>query len=161
MPTKTDLKKIESQKTVQETQKPIVKTKATKPELFTGTGKRKTAVASVFLTKSKGDILINEKAVDTFLRSSSERNVFMRPFHLVGIPNPASTYAITVKVSGSGHSSQLQAIAHGISRVLAKMDAEYSKILRKQGLLTRDPRMVERKKPFLRKARKAPQYSKR
>ena len=85
----------------------------------------------------------------------------MRPFHIVGISHPESKFSGTFKVHGSGKNSQLEAVVHSISRALAKAQAEWSLILRRNGFLTRDSRMVERKKPNLHKARKAQQYSKR
>jgi len=126
-----------------------------------GTGRRKTAVARVFLYDGKGDFTINDKPMDQYFTSEKENLKLVRPFHLVGVSHPGSQFNGTIKVKGSSKSSQLSAVVHGISRALAELNEEYSKILRKQGLLTRDPRMVERKKPYLRKARKSPQYSKR
>lgn len=132
-----------------------------KIEHISGTGRRKTAVARVFLYEKKGDFIINDKPAEEVFRSEKEQIQLMKPFHAIGVSHPTSKYSATIKVHGSGHSAQLDAVVHGISRALAELDPENRPILRKQGLLTRDPRMVERKKYYLHKARKAPQYSKR
>lgn len=126
-----------------------------------GTGRRKTATASAFLEEQKGGITVNDVDIDTYYKTEREKVVWSRPFHLIGVAHPKSRFTITIKVHGSGRSAQLGAIVHALSRALAKLNEEYAKILRKQGLLTRDSRMVERKKYYLHKARKAPQYSKR
>lgn len=126
-----------------------------------GTGRRKNAIARVFLKEDKGEFIVNGEDIQEYFSSKSIQNKWVRPFHLIGVSHPKSKYSATIKVKGSGKSAQMDAVVHGISRALAKASEEMSKLLRKQGLLTRDPRMVERKKPFLHKARKAPQYSKR
>lgn len=125
------------------------------------TGRRKTAVARVFLYIEKGDFTVNDINIDDYFSTEKEKLIWLKPFHLIGLSHPTAKYSATIKVNGSGKSAQLGALVHGISRALALESEEYSKILRKQGMLTRDPRMVERKKYFLRKARKTPQYSKR
>lgn len=132
-----------------------------KKDFISGTGRRKTAVARVFLYKTAGEILINGKPMDEHFSSEKEQTEWKRPFHLVGVSHPEAQYSATIKVAGSGTSAQLGAVVHGISRALAKTDESFAKILRRAGLMTRDSRMVERKKYWLRKARKAPQYSKR
>lgn len=132
-----------------------------KKGFISGTGRRKTAVARVFLYKEKGDFIVNDKKINDYFPSEIEKIKWLRPFHLLAVSNPESQFSVSIKVYGSSKSSQLGAVVHGLSRALAKVSEENSKILRKQGLLTRDNRMVERKKYFLRKARKAPQYSKR
>jgi len=129
--------------------------------LITATGKRKTAVARLFLYEKKGDFLINDKTLKDFAKTEESILDLKKPFHLVGLSHPESQLSGTIKVRGSGHSAQIGAIAHAFSRALATMSEGNRVILRKAGLLTRDSRMVERKKPYLRKARKAPQYSKR
>ncbi len=130
-------------------------------KLVTGTGRRKTAVAKVFLYEEKGDFTINGADVATYFPSESDKIGWMKPFHAIGVSHPTAQFKGTIKVFGSGKSAQLGAVIHGVSRALAQISEEWAKILRKQGLLTRDSRMVERKKYYLRKARKAPQYSKR
>lgn len=136
-------------------------TKIDTTKLKTGTGRRKTAVATVFLYEGKGEFTINGVNAEQYFSNERDNVKWLRPFHLVGVSHPGSQFNGSIKVYGSGTNSQISAIVHGISRALAELNEEYSKILRKQGLLTRDPRMVERKKPYLRKARKSPQYSKR
>jgi|SRR3989344_5640510 len=128
---------------------------------ISGTGRRKTAVASVFLYQDKGDFIVNDVPIDSYFPTEKEKVKWMRPFHLVGVSHPGSKFSASIKVFGSGKTGQLNAITHGISRALSLVSDDFSKVLRKQGLLTRDSRMVERKKYFLKKARKAPQYSKR
>ncbi len=132
-----------------------------KKNLITGTGRRKTAVARIFLHEGAGDIIINDKPINDYFPSEKEILAWQKPFHLIGVSHPDSKYNATIKVSGSGKSAQLDAVVHGVSRALADLSEENEKILKKNGMLTRDPRMVERKKYYLRKARKAPQYSKR
>lgn len=143
-------------KAVEQTKTPI-----NKKGLITGTGRRKTAVASIFMYEEKGDFTINEKQISEYFPTEKEALKWMRPFHIIGVSHPTAQFSATIKVNGSSKSSQLGAVMLAVSRALAKMNEEYSTLLKKQGLLTRDPRMVERKKPYLRKARKAPQYSKR
>ncbi len=135
--------------------------KKLKKGFITGTGRRKTAVARVFLWEEKGDIVINEVGIDEYFTSEKEKVNLLKPFHLIGVSHPEAKFNISIKVFGSGKAAQLDAVVHGISRALVKLDEENRSILRKAGLLTRDPRMVERKKYFLHKARKRPQYSKR
>ncbi|EKD99558.1 MAG: 30S ribosomal protein S9 [uncultured bacterium] len=132
-----------------------------KENFITATGRRKTAVARVFFKLEKGDFTINDQNVSTYFSNEIDTLNWLKPFHAVGVSHPSAQYSGTIKVQGSGKSAQMGAVIHAISRALAKTNEEFAKILRKQGLLTRDPRMVERKKYFLRKARKAPQYSKR
>ena len=129
--------------------------------LITATGRRKTAVARVFMYPEKGEILVNDKKIDEYYTSEKDQLEWKKPFHAVGVSHPGSQFRATIKVHGSGPSAQVQAITHGLSRALAQISEENRVTLRRAGLLTRDDRMVERKKPYLRKARKAPQYSKR
>lgn len=126
-----------------------------------GTGRRKTSVARVFLYEEKGDFLVNGMKIEDYFPGEYEATEWIRPFHTIGVSHPASHFSGTIKVQGSGKSSQLGAVVHAISWALANMSEEYAESLRKQGMLTRDSRMVERKKPYLKKARKAPQFSKR
>jgi len=133
----------------------------TKDNLITATGRRKTAVARVWLYPEKGDIFVNDKKISEFYDKEIHKTVWAKPFYIVGVSHPETQFRATIKVHGSGPSAQLGAIAHGFSRALAKISEENRVALSKAGMLTRDSRMVERKKPYLRKARKAPQYSKR
>jgi small subunit ribosomal protein S9 len=129
--------------------------------LIITSGRRKTATASVFLKSEKGDIVINGKNIDTYFPSEKESLTWRKPFYLLGIASPEARFDISVKVSGSSKSSQLGAVTLAISKALALVNEEFSLLLKKNGMLTRDPRMVERKKPNLRKARKSSQFSKR
>jgi small subunit ribosomal protein S9 len=142
-----------------ESSKPVKKSKL--KDFFSGTGRRKTAIASVFLYEQKGDITVNGTEIGKYFTTEQAQVKWMRPFHVLGIAHPTSKYSATIKVYGSGPNAQLGAIVHGLSRALASLSEEFAEVLRKNDLLTRDSRMVERKKYFLRKARKAPQYSKR
>jgi small subunit ribosomal protein S9 len=126
-----------------------------------GTGRRKTAVARVFLWEEKGEFMLNGRPLEEYFPSPVEEVKWLKPFHLIGVSHPKAKYRASIKVQGSGKQSQLDAVVHGISRALAKISEEYHIALAKAGMMTRDPRMVERKKPFLHKARKRPQYSKR
>ncbi len=139
----------------------MTKQKKENQEKFIGTGRRKEAVASVFLYPKKGEFTLNGKEIEAYFDNEADKTAWMKPFHVIGVSHPSSTYSATVKVAGSGKSSQADAVVLAFSRAIVEMDEEHRLILRKHGLLTRDPRRVERKKPYLRKARKAPQYSKR
>ncbi|MBP8961074.1 30S ribosomal protein S9 [Patescibacteria group bacterium] len=133
-----------------------------KKDLVIGTGRRKTAVARVFLHKKAGDIVVNGTPIDEYFSDLPfDKQSWKRPFNILNIANPQKEYDLSIKVHGSGRSAQLDAIIHGISWALANVSDEFAETLRKNGMLTRDSRMVERKKYWLRKARKAPQYSKR
>ena len=131
------------------------------PNFFSGTGRRKTAVARVFMWDDKGEITVNGMDINEYFPSEKEQIAWTRPFHILGISHPKAKFKASIKVAGSGKSAQLGAVAHGISVALSRMNEEYSVMLHKQGLMTRDSRMVERKKSNLHKARKASQYSKR
>jgi small subunit ribosomal protein S9 len=130
-------------------------------ERFITSGRRKTAVASVFLTREKGKFIVNGKSISDYFPSIKEDLFWKKPFYVLGIANPESQFNFSIKVKGSSKSSQLGAVTLAISKALASLNEQYSSLLKKSGLLTRDPRMVERKKPNLRKARKASQFSKR
>lgn len=138
-----------------------VKVDKNSKDLFIATGRRKTATASVFLKSGKGKILVNGKNIEEYFRGEAAKVKWTKPFFVAGIGKPEASFNATIKVHGSGISSQLDAVVLGLARALSQAIPSARQALRKQGLLTRDPRMVERKKPFLRKARKSPQYSKR
>ncbi len=129
--------------------------------LIIASGRRKTATASVFLKNEKGGIVVNGKDIESYFPSEKESLTWKKPFYLLGIASPEARFDISVKVSGSSKSSQLGAVTLAISKALSLFNEEFSVLLKKNGMLTRDPRMVERKKPNLRKARKAAQFSKR
>ncbi|PID83918.1 30S ribosomal protein S9 [Candidatus Gracilibacteria bacterium] len=121
-------------------------------------GRRKTAVAQVRLYKGKGTSNINGKPVDEYITRSDLFHTFYSPLKIAGVFD--SVY-FEVKVSGSGQSAQADAIKHGLARALLVSDENLKGALRGAGLLTRDARKVERKKPGLKKARKSPSWSKR
>lgn len=122
-------------------------------------GRRKTATATVRLYEGKGESMINGKSLSEVYPSKIEQVQLLAPF--ATLEKQSDDFYFTAKVTGSGPQSQLQAIRHGIARALAKLDPQDKKALKVAGFITRDPRMVERKKPGLRKARKSEQYSKR
>ena len=132
-----------------------------KKNFVAGLGRRKTASARVFLYSEKGDFVVNGENISTYFNSEKDQLSWTKPFHLIGVSHPEAKYSATIKVEGSGKSAQLDAVVHGIARALAKENEEFHTILSKASMLTRDSRMVERKKPYLHKARKAPQFSKR
>ena len=123
-----------------------------------GTGRRKTATARVFITPGKGDIVVNDRPLDTYFGRETARMVVRQPLELVEL---LTQFDIKVTVAGGGIGGQAGAIRHGITRALVEYNEELKSPLRKAGVVTRDAREVERKKLGLRKARKRPQYSKR
>ena len=126
---------------------------------FFGTGRRKTAVARVRLTPGTGTFIVNGKtATDYFGGRQLNQIVIEQALRLV---NRLGQYNVSVKVVGGGVSGQAGAVRHGISRALIQADETLRPVLKKNGLLTRDARAKERKKPGLKRARKAPQYTKR
>lgn len=129
-----------------------------KKNYFSGTGRRKTAVAQVKLTVGNGAVIINNRPFEEWLPNAEERLAVIKP--LVVTEN-AGKFNATVKVTGGGPNGQRDAIAHGIAKALQSFDDNLKTVLRQHGLLTRDPRAKERKKPGLKRARKAPQYTKR
>jgi small subunit ribosomal protein S9 len=129
-----------------------------KQTYFHGTGRRKTAVAQVRLMAGNGAIIVNGMPMEERFPSLEHQRVITQPFLTT---ESTGKYNAVVKVLGGGISGQSAAIAHGISRALARADERYKPSLRQNGLLTRDARAKERKKPGLKRARKAPQYTKR
>ncbi len=127
-------------------------------EIHYATGRRKTSSARVYLKKGKGNILVNDKKLDEYFGRKVAQMLVMQPLELLDI---AEKFDVDVKVKGGGSFGQAGAIRHGISRALTIFDNELRPQLKKAGLLTRDPRRVERKKPGLVKARKSKQFSKR
>jgi len=125
---------------------------------YYGTGRRKSAVARVFLRPGKGKIQVNGKAVDDFFSRETGRMVVRQPLEA---SNHLTTFDILVNVKGGGESGQAGAVRHGITRALISYDAELKPLLKKAGLVTRDAREVERKKVGLHKARRRKQFSKR
>ncbi len=123
-----------------------------------GTGRRKSAVARVFIKKGSGNIVVNGKPVDQFFSRETGRMIVRQPLVLT---NFVDTFDILVNVTGGGESGQAGAVRHGITRALIDYDAELKSPLKKAGLVTRDAREVERKKVCFRKARRRKQFSKR
>jgi small subunit ribosomal protein S9 len=127
-------------------------------EVINALGRRKTAVARVYLTKGKGNISINKKTLNEMFPIDVLQAKVNQPFVLT---ETVGQYDIKVNVAGGGINGQAEAIRLGISRALVEVSADYKSVLRTEGLMTRDPRMVERKKPGQPKARKKFQFSKR
>ncbi len=125
---------------------------------YCGTGRRKSSVARVYLIPGTGKITINKKDIEEYLGLETLRVVVRQPFTAT---NTEGKFDVIVNVKGGGFTGQAGAIRHGISRALLMVDEDYRKALKAEGYLTRDPRMKERKKPGLKKARRAPQFSKR
>ncbi len=125
---------------------------------FHGTGRRKTSVARCRLYPGTGTIIVNGKALEEVFTRPSHQAVVQQPLRVTG---QAGRFNVQIKVDGGGISGWAGAISHGISRALIVADENLKPTLRKQGLLTRDARMKERKKYGLKRARKAPQYTKR
>ena len=123
-----------------------------------GTGRRKSAVARVFMKPGTGNIVVNDKPLDVFFSRETGRMVVRQPLELTANQN---TFDIMINVCGGGESGQAGAVRHGITRALIDFDASLKPVLSKAGLVTRDAREVERKKVGLRKARRRKQFSKR
>ena len=126
--------------------------------MFYGTGRRKNAIARVRLLKGKGNITVNGKKLEEYFGIETLRVIVKQPLNAT---NTLDKYDIICKVQGGGFTGQAGAIRLGIARALLEANDEYRPILKSNGYLTRDPRMKERKKYGLKKARKAPQFSKR
>ena len=129
-----------------------------KQSYFYGTGRRKEAVARVRLMAGNGAIIVNGTPFEERFPSIEHQRVITQPFVTT---ESTGKYNAVIKVEGGGITGQSGAIAHGISRALVQADERYKPVLRQNGLLTRDDRTKERQKPGLKRARKAPQYTKR
>ena len=127
-------------------------------EKFYGTGRRKKSIARVYIMPGKGNITINKRDIDDYFGLETLKVVVRQP--LVAL-NAADKFDVIVTVKGGGTTGQAGAIRHGLARALVKADEDNRQILKKEGYLTRDPRMKERKKYGLKAARRAPQFSKR
>ena len=125
---------------------------------YRGTGRRKTSVARVRLLAGNGEFKINGKDISDYFNYDTLIAIAKSPLELT---ETADKYDVIVKVEGGGYTGQAGAVRHGIARALLEADPEHRAILKKAGFLTRDPRMKERKKYGLKKARKRPQFSKR
>ena len=127
-------------------------------EIHYGTGRRKSSVARVYLTRGSGNITVNRRSLDEYFGRETARMVVRQPLDTAELNDKLD---ITIRVTGGGGTGQAGAIRHGITRALMSYDETLRGPLRKAGFVTRDSRKVERKKVGLPKARKAPQYSKR
>ena len=123
-----------------------------------GTGRRKSSVARVYLVPGTGKITINKRDIDEYFGLDTLKVIVRQP--LVATET-SDKFDVLVNVKGGGYTGQAGAIRHGISRALLTVDGDYRPVLKKAGILTRDPRMKERKKYGLKAARRAPQFSKR
>ncbi len=130
----------------------------TEKVVFYGTGRRKSSIARVRLIEGKGKITINGKDIQEYFGEETLRVIVKQP---LSVTNTLTKYDVIAKVQGGGFSGQAGAVRHGIARALNEANIEYRPVLKSNGFLTRDPRMKERKKYGLKKARKAPQFSKR
>ena len=125
---------------------------------YLGTGRRKSSIARVRLVEGTGKITINNKDIEEFFDLETLKVIVRQP---LTVTNTLAKYDVICSVHGGGVSGQAGAIRHGIARALNEANSEYRPALKSNGFLTRDPRMKERKKYGLKKARKAPQFSKR
>ena len=129
------------------------------PEIiYSATGKRKTSIARVCLKSGTGNILVNERLVDEYFGTETPKNIIRQPLQ---VTDTSDKYDIHVNVKGGGISGQAEAIRHGVAKGLLQANPEFRSILKKAGLLTRDPRIKERKKYGQKGARARYQYSKR
>lgn len=126
--------------------------------VYTGTGRRKSSIARVRLVEGSGKITINGKNIDEFFGLETLKVIVRQP---LTVTNTTDKYDVICTVQGGGFTGQAGAIRHGIARALNEANSEFRPALKTNGFLTRDPRMKERKKYGLKKARKAPQFSKR
>ena len=126
--------------------------------VYTGTGRRKSSIARVRLVEGSGKITINGKDIDEFFGLETLKVIVRQP---LTVTNTTDKYDVICSVQGGGFTGQAGAIRHGIARALNAANIEFRPALKSNGFLTRDPRMKERKKYGLKKARKAPQFSKR
>jgi small subunit ribosomal protein S9 len=130
----------------------------TTPQFYQGTGRRKTSVARVRLVAGDGEVVVNGRSLEEHFGNAVSLPELLMPFR---VTNTEGRFNAMVKVEGGGSQGQAGAIRHGIARALLEADPESRLSLRQAGFLTRDPRMKERKKYGLKRARKAPQYTKR
>ncbi len=125
---------------------------------FYGTGRRKKSIARVYLVPGKGNITINKRDINEYFGLETLKVIVRQPLTTT---ETLEKFDVIVNVHGGGYTGQAGAIRHGIARALCQADADYRPALKKEGFLTRDPRMKERKKYGLKAARRAPQFSKR
>ena len=122
------------------------------------TGRRKTSIAKIWLKKGSGKIYVNGKNYDEYFLRDNHKMQLLRPFEII---NQTSSYDVRCSVKGGGHTGQVGAMVHGISKALLQFDPEFKPVLKREKLTTRDSRAVERKKYGHRKARRSFQFSKR
>ena len=132
--------------------------KAANASRYYGTGRRKKSIARVYLTPGTGSITINRRGIDEYFGLETLKVIVRQPMVAT---DTVDKFDVLVNVKGGGYTGQAGAIRHGISRALVQADSDYRPVLKKEGLLARDPRMKERKKYGLKAARRAPQFSKR
>ena len=132
--------------------------KAANASRYYGTGRRKKAIARVYLVPGKGEITINKRSIDDYFGLETLKVIVRQPLTAT---ETADKFDAIVTVRGGGYTGQAGAVRHGIARALLQADPDYRPTLKKAGYLTRDPRMKERKKYGLKAARRAPQFSKR
>ena len=125
---------------------------------YNATGRRKSSIAQVFMKAGTGNIVINKKPMNQYFPHETMKMIVQQPLHVVAV---SGKYDIDVKVKGGGYSGQASAIRHGISRALVLANSDFRGKLKKEGLMTRDPRAVERKKYGQKGARARFQFSKR
>lgn len=128
-------------------------------QYFEGIGRRKASIARVRVMSGSGKFVVNEKELQDYFTRYGDPQSILQPFKAVG--HDLSAYDVTVVVSGGGVNGQTDSVQLGLARALTKMNPEWVSAMRKGGLLTRDARVKERKKPGLKRARKAPTYTKR
>lgn len=128
-------------------------------QYYEAVGRRKESTARVRLADGSGKFMVNEKEATVYFPRTGDLQDILRGFAAVG--QEANRYDVTVKVMGGGVTGQTEAVRLGLARALQSVNADWTSALRKNGLLTRDARVKERKKPGLKKARKAPTYTKR
>jgi len=157
--TKT-VKKLKTDVDKEKAEKPVKETEAVKPDSYLeAIGRRKTAVARVRLfTRGEKEFLVNNKPYNEFFKTEDDRETAISSMNKMKC---IDKFRITVIVKGGGHAAQAEAVRHGTARVLVDFNQNFKKRLRKAGYLTRDARMKERKKFGLKRARRAPQWSKR
>lgn len=125
---------------------------------YEGVGRRKAAIARVRVMPGGDSMIVNDKPAEQYFGREGDRFAVMQPLVVTGTEGQ---YAVSVKVSGGGETGQAGAVQMGLARALVEMNPDFRSVLRRAGFLTRDPRAKERKKPGLKRARKAPQYTKR
>ena len=128
-------------------------------QYFEGVGRRKESTARVRVMNGTGKVIVNQKLAEEYFTRMGDMEKVLQPLQATG--QELSTYDITVVVNGGGVTGQVDSVQLGLARALVKMNHDYTAMLRKYGLLTRDARIKERKKPGLKRARKAPTYTKR